>query len=550
MVRPRQDADLVLVLPALHQAQEKEGYLSRGTLETLAASLRVPIADLYSAATFYHYFTVGEQNSIRRAVCRGPVCSLPGIAQQNDQDLTSVSCPGLCDQPRAEYDSGRFYSTASLGEGFRPPAAVSGEQVIFRHTRTPTPEGLDTYRGSGGYEQLLKLIQTDGALKALELLETSRLTGRGGAGFPLASKWMAVREAPATPKYIICNADEGEPGTFKDRPILHLRPHLLLESMAIAAYIVGASAGIIYLRYEYPQALEILSKASEGAEKAGLLGSNVSGSGFNFHVYVRRGAGSYVCGEESALLNSLEGRRPWPRERPPFPTVHGLWEKPTVINNVETLACVPPILERGSDWFRSLGRGKNAGTKIYSLSGKVQRPGNYELPLGITARELIFNYGGGPPSGHKIKAFTLGGISGGLLGPELLDLPLDYQSPRQHGAFLGSGGVILLDDSCCVVDFVRSCMVFYESESCGKCYPCRIGTVRLRELLDGLTGRASLTEGARTKIEEIGQTMTNTSACGLGQSAPLAVTGMFKFFAAEVNEHLEGRRCPAGACAL
>lgn len=541
--------DVAPLLWELHQAQAREGSLKRNTLEKLASSLRVPLADLYSTVTFYHYFAVEGKPVIQRGVCRGPVCSLPGIGSKIDQDLPSISCPGLCDQPIAEFASGQFYSTASMGEGFRPPEPVEGEEAIFDSLRVPDPQTLEAYRKDGGYEQLVKLIRNSEATKALDLLQESGLAGRGGAGFSLAAKWRAVREAPATPKYVICNADEGEPGTFKDRPILHLQPHLLLEAMAIAGYIVGANVGIIYLRYEYPQALGVLSEAIAEAESAGLLGKDIAGSGSSFYVHVRRGAGSYVCGEETALLNSLEGQRPWPRERPPFPTTHGLWGKPTVVNNVETLCYVPVVLKKGVDWFRSLGRQGNAGTKIYSVSGKVQRPGNYELPLGITARELILDHAGGVPPGHGLKAFTLGGISGGLLGTEQLDVSLDYRVLQQHGAFLGSGGVIVLDDSCCVVDFVRSCMLFYESESCGKCYPCRIGTVRLRELLDGLTGRADLSQDSQLQMDAIGSTMTSTSACGLGQSAPLVIAGMFRFFGAEVNGHLQ-KQCPAGVCKL
>ncbi len=538
------------LLPALHRAQAADGCVTKETLEKLAASLGMLMAELYSTATFYHYFSVGDQKIITRGRCRGPVCSLPGIAIRDEKEIPSIACPGLCDQPVAEYEAARFFTAGSLDGGFRLPRSVDREQAIFRQIVSPEQEDVEAYKKTGGYEQWLRLLKNNGAAKSLNELRASGLSGRGGAGFPLAEKWRSVRDARVTPKYVVCNADEGEPGTFKDRPILHLQPHLLLESMAICGYIVGADTGVIYLRYEYPRAFKVLSRAIEEAEKAGLLGNNIAGSGYNFDIVIRRGAGSYVCGEESALLNSLEGRRPWPRERPPFPTSEGLWGKPTVVNNVETLCCGPAILEKGADWFRSLGEGENAGTKIYSVSGKVKRPGNYELPLGIRARELIMNYAGGPASGRSVKAFTLGGISGGLLRGDLLDLSLDYHSPRQHGASLGSGGVIVLDNSCCVVNFARTCMLFYESESCGKCYPCRIGTVRLRELLDGLTGRRSLPHDSEKQIEEIGAAMAATSACGLGQSAPVVVRGMFKFFADEVNEHSQGKKCSASVCAL
>ncbi len=478
------------------------------------------------------------------------MCSLPGLARGNDNDPPSISCPGLCDFPIAEYAAGQFSSTSGGAGGLSLPIPVDTEEALFRYIRTPGVEDMGTYRSLGGYQQLLTVVDGGTPTDVLETLRASELTGRGGAAFPIATKWRAVRESAETPKYVICNADEGEPGTFKDRPLLHLNPHLLLEAMAIAGYVTGADTGIIYLRYEYPQAMAVLVKAIGEAEEAGLLGSSIAGTGFNFRLYVRRGAGSYVCGEETSLLNSLEGRVPWPRERPPFPTTHGLWGKPTVINNVETLCQVPLILEKGADWFRSLGRDGNVGTKVYSVSGKVKRPGNYELPLGVTARELILDYAGGPPGGRSVKAFVLGGISGGLLSSELLNLPLDYRAPQRHGASLGSGGIIVLDDDCCIVDFARSCMIFYEAESCGKCFPCRVGTVRLRERLDGLTGRAALTQGTRTEMQAIGDAMSNASACGMGQTAPLVVEGMLKSFSDEFQEHLERRYCRTGVCPL
>ncbi|MFH1560743.1 MAG: NAD(P)H-dependent oxidoreductase subunit E [Chloroflexota bacterium] len=476
------------LMTMLQEIQEVYAYLPEEALEYLSRETKVPLSRIHAVGTFYHYFDVGEQRSITGDVCRGPTCSLPGIASDAGHDGPSISCPGLCDQPVAVHAGGRFSSSAD-GEGcFSLPMPVDTEEALFRHIRLPNQGGLEAYRSSGGYQQLLRLVQEDvAASEALEVLGASGLTGRGGAAFPLALKWRAAREAPGTPKFVICNADEGEPGTFKDRPILYLQPHLLLEAMAIAGYIVGADAGIIYLRFEYPQALEVLFRAIEEAEEAGLLGAHIGGSGFDFHAYVRRGAGAYICGEETAIMNSLEGRTPWPRERPPYPTTHGLWGKPTVINNVETLSQVPLILEKGADWFRSLGRGDNSGTKVYSVSGMVQRPGNYELPLGVTARELIFNYAGGAPAGRQVTAFTLGGISGGVVGADLLDLPLDYRSPQQHGLSLGSGGIVVLDNTCCVVDFVRSCMLFYEAESCGKCSPCRLGTKRMREILTRIT---------------------------------------------------------------
>ena len=537
-----------LLLPALHRARSSDGTLTRKALEEIATAVKRPIAEIYSVAGFYHYFAVGGGPAIKRGRCRGPVCSLMENAAGAEDQAHSIACPGLCDQGTAQYEDGRFFSLLGTDGVLRAPRPVNSEQVIFQGLESSAPMSLESDRQAGGYRQLMRLVEGDSATAALNELMASDLIGRGGAGYPLAKKWQAVRDEQGTPKYIVCNADEGEPGTFKDRPILHLKPHLLLESMAICGYLVGAERGIVYLRYEYPEAAWILQLAITQAEQQKLLGDRVGGSGFNFHVEVVRGAGSYVCGEESALLNSLEGFRPWPRERPPFPTSEGLWGKPTVVNNVETLSCVPAIMEKGAAWFRGLGRNGNAGTKIYSVSGKVRKPGNYELPLGITARELIFEHGGGPLDGCTVKAFTLGGISGGLLGNDHLDLVLDYRAPQREGAFLGSGGIIVLDDSCCVVDFTRACMLFYESESCGKCYPCRIGTVRLRELLDALSGKAPLPEDLERQAEEISGVMVATSACGLGQSAPLVVTGMSKYFATEVAAHLKERKCHADVC--
>lgn len=541
-----QGVDPVPFLSALHRHRGEDGRISRAALEQLAVSLAMAVADVYGATSSYHYLRVEGEPAFSQGVCRGPVCSLPGIAAQADSHLPSISCPGLCDQPPARYDSGSFCFASSPDGGFRLPHPVSQEEALFRDVRDPDRR-LEGYWRNDGYKTLLKLVQKNGGDEALAALEASGLCGRGGAAFPLALKWRAVREAQENPKYIVCNANEGEPGTFKDRSILHLQPHLLLEAMAIAGYVVGANVGVIYLRYEYPRAYDVLSNAVREAEKEGLLGGEIGGSSFCFQIHLRRGAGSYVGGEESALLNSLEGRRPWPSERPPYPTSRGLWGRPTVVNNVETLCFVPLILHRGVDWFRSLGRGGNGGTKVYSVSGKVRRPGNFELPLGITARELIMKHAGGPPPGRSLKAFTLGGISGGLLAPEHLDLPLDYLSPAKHGVFLGSGGVIVLDDECCVVDFARSCVLFYEAESCGKCAPCRIGTVRLRELLDGLTGLGSLPSGVLQQMEKISGAMGAGSACGLGQSVSLFLSGMHRVFAEELSEHSE-RECRAGVC--
>ncbi len=538
------------ILTRLHQAQERDGRLTRKSLENIADSGQISLSELYGFAKFFHYFKVEEEAFGSVEVCGGPVCTLPGLARNGYKEGTTIACPGLCDQPFVERREGEFFSKKDTQSGYALPHLVASEEVLVKYARLTDSQRLTTYRSLKGYSQLQDLLSSERAEDALSEIEASGLCGRGGAAFPVAAKLRAVRGQRSAAKYVVCNADEGEPGTFKDRVILHLEPHLLLEGMVILGYLVGASLGIIYLRYEYPNALKELKRSIEEARDCGFLGSNVGGAQFDFDIQVVRGAGSYVCGEETALLNSLEGRIPWPRERPPFPTEKGLFGNPTAVSNVETIACIPPLLEGGADWFRSLGRGENAGTKLYSVSGKVRRPGNYELPLGVTARELILDHAGGPPGGIPLKAFTLGGISGGLLGGELLDLPLDYQAPQANGFFLGSGGIVVLDETCCVLDFVRTCLLFYESESCGKCYPCRIGTVRLREFLDGLTGQTGWSSEVRWQAEEIQEVMAATSACGLGRSVPLLFDGLNRFFSEEVEEHSSKRVCRANVCKL
>ena len=527
-------------LPMLHDAMVQPGMMSEETLNALAADLKIAPAYVHQAASFYHYSNLGKDHLLREGSCGGPACCLPGVGVGRGTPGEGIACPGLCDQAPASLSNGVFLGAAA--DPFLPPppaASVDGAaEVLFRDIRTPGLRTLDVYRVHGGYAQLHRLVEADAA-EALETLRASGLLGRGGAGFPLAAKWQAVRDTPGDVKYVVCNADEGEPGTFKDRPLLHLNPHLLIESMAIAAHVVGATAGVIYLRYEYPEAYDVLNDAIAEAAAAGVIA--------DFDLQVARGLGSYVCGEETSLLNSLEGLVPWPRERPPFPTQKGLWGRPTVINNVETFCAVPFILERGADWYRALGREDSAGTKLYSVSGRVARPGPYELPLGATARELIEGAGGGALPGRTIKGYTLGGISGGLLAAEHLDMPLDYAAPRQHGFAIGSGGVVVFDDACCTVDLVRTCMLFYEAESCGKCFPCRVGTVRLRERLDALTGRAEPNAKLMDEFDEIAAAMSANSACGLGQAAPLVLHGLVRFFGEELEAHRRGA-CPAGVC--
>jgi NADH-quinone oxidoreductase subunit F len=373
----------------------------------------------------------------------------------------------------------------------------------------------------------------------VEFIRQSQLAGRGGAGFPTGLKWKAVAEAEGEPKSIVCNADEGEPGCFKDRAILDYDPFAVIEGMTIAAYATGATRGFIYLRYEYPETQQTLQRAIDEAYAAGLLGANILDGPLSFELYIRRGAGAYICGEEGSLLNSLEGRHPFPRNRPPYPVTHGFENLPTVVNNVETLASVPQILRRSPEWYQGLGLDGKAGTKVISLSGDIQRPGNYEVPFGLPLKTLLYEWAGGPAPGRSIQAVTMAGLSGGFLaGDDLLTATIDEPSIRSKGSMLGAAGMIVFDDSRNMVEVAHNAIEFFAHESCGKCFPCRIGTQRLTERLDG--GGPTELDSWLAEVNDIGQTMKAVSACGLGMAAPLVVESLVRYFPEQVADHVEG----------
>jgi NADH:ubiquinone oxidoreductase subunit F (NADH-binding) len=373
----------------------------------------------------------------------------------------------------------------------------------------------------------------------IDVISASALAGRGGAGFPTGRKWQAVRDATGTPKTIVCNADEGEPGCFKDRAILDYDPHAVIEGMALAAYATGATRGFIYLRYEYPETFVTLERALAEARDAGLLGSAVLGTTFTFDLYIRRGAGAYICGEEGSLLNSLEGKHPFPRNRPPFPVTHGYEGLPTVVNNVETLAAAAQIVRQGAEWYRGLGADGHAGTKIISLSGDVRRPGNYEVPIGLPLGTLLNDWAGGPPNGRTVQAVTMAGLSGGFLAGDDLDVTLDEPAIRSKGSFLGAGGIMVFDDSRDMVSVARDAMSFFAHESCGKCFPCRIGTHRITERLAGKAGPSDISKWI-DEITDLGSTMKAMSACGLGLAAPLITESLLRYFPDAVARHVAG----------
>jgi bidirectional [NiFe] hydrogenase diaphorase subunit len=375
----------------------------------------------------------------------------------------------------------------------------------------------------------------------------SGLRGRGGAGYPTGLKWSTVAKAGGDRKYVICNADEGDPGAFMDRSVLESDPHRVLEGMAIAAYAVGADHGYIYVRAEYPLAVKRLKKAIAHAERKGFLGKQIEGTPFSFHVDVRLGAGAFVCGEETALIASIEGRTGQPRPRPPYPAEYGLWGMPTLINNVETYANVAPIIRNGAAWFAGIGTERSKGTKVFALAGSVANTGLVEVPMGISLREIIFDIGGGIPEGRRFKAVQTGGPSGGCIPEAFLDMPVDYDTLKQLGSIMGSGGMIVMDESSCMVDVARYFMEFCMSESCGKCIPCRVGTVHMHNLLDKIA-QLRATPADLAQLEKLCTMVRETSLCGLGQSAPNPVVSTLRYFREEYLEHIERQRCPAGVC--
>jgi len=423
------------------------------------------------------------------------------------------------------------------------------ERVVLGRAGVIDPESLDEYLIYDGYRALGKALTEMTPETVIHEMEVSGLQGRGGAGFPTGRKWRFVRSASGAPKYVICNADESEPGTFKDRLILEGDPFSVIEAMTIAAYAVGASEGFIYVRGEYKLAYQRLENAIRQAEAYGLLGENIFGQGFNFHIHLHAGAGAYICGEETALIESVEGKRGQPRARPPYPPTYGLWGKPTLVNNVETLANVPHIIRNGGEWYHQFGTDTSRGTKVYTIMGNVNFTGVIEVPLGITLREVIEIYGKGMKKGAPLKLVQTGGSSGSIVPARLQDTPMDFESWRKAGVSLGSGALLICDERTCVVDLAKTLLHFFRFECCAKCTPCRTGTQRLYQIVSDISnGRGSLE--SLSEMQSLGQGMELLSNCGLGQTAAVAVRDILKHFRYEVEEHIISRTCPAGVCQM
>mgnify|MGYP004706871707 FL=1 len=422
-------------------------------------------------------------------------------------------------------------------------------RIALRNCGVINPECIDEYIGRNGYEALGKVLKTMTPDDVIQVILDSGLRGRGGGGFPTGKKWQLARNLvkDADQKYVCCNADEGDPGAFMDRSVLEGDPHVVIEAMAIAGYAIGATQGYIYIRAEYPIAVQRLQIAIDQAREYGLLGKNIFDSGFDFDLDIRLGAGAFVCGEETALMTSIEGNRGEPRPRPPFPAESGLFKKPTVLNNVETYANIPQIILNGADWFASMGTEKSKGTKVFALGGKIHNTGLVEVPMGTTLREVIYEIGGGIPNGKAFKAAQTGGPSGGCIPAEHLDIPIDYDNLIAIGSMMGSGGLIVMDEDNCMVDIAKFFLQFTVDESCGKCTPCRIGTKRLYEMLEKITsGNATMED--LDKMEKLCYYIKNNSLCGLGQTAPNPVLSTLRYFKNEYIAHVKDKKCPAGVC--
>jgi NADH:ubiquinone oxidoreductase subunit F (NADH-binding)/NADH:ubiquinone oxidoreductase subunit E len=581
------------LLTMMLEIQEIWGYLPERALEYVASALKIPLVDLFAIREFYDLLR-GAPVPARIGLCTNTPCAVRGggrvarllrevLAKHPDigLHLEELPCQGCCDlAPVAVLwgdgrpETGDRSMTIQLTSGAASRVAralVRGEgdfvsqlkspvpglstggrvrltptRVAYRNLHRPEAHHLDVFRAHGGYAILERVLRTSSPEEVIAAITNSGLLGAGGGGFPTGRKWAAVRNPPGDQKFIVINADEGEPGTFKDRPILERDPHLLIEGAAIAAYAVGAIQGFIYLRGEYRLARERLALALAEARTAGFLGEGIAGTPFSLELHLRLGAGSYVAGDETAMFESLEGRPALPRVKPPYPSDRGLFGRPTLVNNVETLAAVPAILEKGPVWYRGLGRDGSAGVKVYCLSGDVTRPGNYELPRGLTARELIFAHGRGARRKMPLKAFLVGGASGGFLPPEELDIPLEIASLRAKGADLGSGAVVVVGAGHCLLDLARRETRFFARESCGACDPCRLGTPALLKELDGLLDLSTRAR-AESRIQDLGAVLADSSRCGLGQVAASPLLSVLRHFPDEIAAHTAGR-CPAGVC--
>ena len=484
-----------------------------------------PVMIIYPEGTFYSRVTAADiPEIVEEHLLKGRLVERL-VYNETDHELAEGETVALADT--------RFYKKQ--------------KRVALRNCGVIDPENIDEYIGTGGYEALGKVLTEMQPADVIKTILDSGLRGRGGGGFPTGRKWQFAADQVNDTKYVVCNADEGDPGAFMDRSILEGDPHAVLEAMAIAGYAIGAHQGYIYIRAEYPIAVSRLEVAINQAREYGLLGKNIFDTGFDFDIEIRLGAGAFVCGEETALLTSIEGNRGEPRPRPPFPAVKGLFGKPTIINNVETYANIAQIILNGPEWLASMGTEKSKGTKVFALGGKIHNTGLVEIPMGTTLREVVEDIGGGVPNGKKFKAAQTGGPSGGCIPASLIDTPIDYDNLIAIGSMMGSGGLIVMDEDTCMVDLAKFFLEFTVDESCGKCTPCRVGTKRLLEILEKITSGNGTMEDI-DRLEELSEYIKSASLCGLGQTAPNPVLSTLRYFRDEYIAHVKDKKCPAGVC--
>jgi bidirectional [NiFe] hydrogenase diaphorase subunit len=476
--------------------------------------------------------------------CQGNCAQAPLVSVQPNDFLYERVQPSDAKEIVAQIDT----TIERLSCDTTAPFFTKQKRIITEFRGLLNPDHIADYIAAGGYTALLRALTEFSAEQIIQEIRKSGLRGRGGAGYPTGLKWSTVAKAIGAVKYVVCNADEGDPGAFMNRSVLEDYPFKVLEGMTIAAYAVGSSKGYVYLRAEYPLAVKRLEAAIKSARQHGFLGTNIAGTALSFDIEIRLGAGAFVCGEETALISSIEGGRGLPCPRPPYPAQSGLWGCPTLINNVETYATISSIVNKGADWYHSIGTEKSKGTKTFALSGRIKNTGLIEIPLGTSLKEVIFDIGGGVPDGHRFKAVQTGGPAGGCIPEALLDTPVDYESLQTLGSFMGSGGMIVMDDTSCMVDVAKFFMQFCASESCGKCVPCRVGTVHMHTILERITkGEATLADLAQ--LETLCDVVRDTSLCGLGQGAPNPVLSTLKFFRGEYLAHIINHTCLAGVCA-
>ncbi|HEY3375468.1 MAG TPA: NADH-quinone oxidoreductase subunit NuoF [Candidatus Aquicultor sp.] len=481
---------------------------------------------------------------------KGPLVAVESHGKKDKlyEGVTLEDVPAIVQTLEATETKGA--AAAGLERSMDEPFFASQVKVVLENMGKIDPEHIEDYIAVGGYQTLYKALTEMSPTDVIGEVTKSGLRGRGGGGYPTGLKWSTVAKANGgATKYVICNADEGDPGAFMDRSVLEGDPHRVIEGMAIAAYAIGAHQGFIYVRAEYPLAIKTLKNAIRQAEKMGLLGKNICGTTFSFELHLRLGAGAFVTGEETALIASVEGRRGMPRPRPPYPAERGLWDCPTLINNVETFANIPAVIREGGVWFAAIGTEKSKGTKVFALAGSIVNTGLIEVPMGTRLRDIIFDIGGGIPEGRRYKAVQTGGPSGGCIPEQFLNMPVDYESLQQVGSIMGSGGMIVMDETSCMVDVARYFMEFCMSESCGKCTPCRVGTAQMYDILCKITeGHATLED--MDMLIELSDLVKNTSLCGLGQSAPNPVLSTLRYFKDEYMAHIVDKTCPAGVCKI